>query len=132
MIRYALATHRGEITKHPYEEGLAYNRTLAAAEAQDALKWEVDVTHTREADGTLRLDLNAHDAKNAPLSALHIKAILEAPADMHRDIGITFAEDGSGRYHALTTAPAGAWTLSLEADKEGRKMFLSNNRIKLD
>ncbi len=41
MVYYALSTFSGEVDPHPYEHGLAYNRDIAAAEAQDARHWQV-------------------------------------------------------------------------------------------
>jgi len=132
MIHYALSTLRGEITPHPYEDGLAYNRQLAAAQAQDQLKWSMDGTATRAPDGKVNLDITAKDAGGQPLTDLAIKASLLAPADMKRDITADLTQTSPGHYHAAVDAAPGGWTLALEATQNGERKFVSNNRIKLN
>ena len=43
MIWVAFVTWPGLETTSAYQKGLAYNRTLAASQAQEALGWRVDV-----------------------------------------------------------------------------------------
>eukprot|EP01037_Dinobryon_pediforme_P014303 gene14303-14426_t len=102
MVYYALSTHRGEIADHPYEVGLAYNKEITAARAQDQRNWAVDVTARRDTDGLVNLDVAIKDAGGKPLEALTVTSKLQAPADMRRDIVSGLVEDAPGHYHGKT------------------------------
>ncbi len=65
MIRYALTTHSGEVTAHPYEKGLAYNSAIREAREQEARGWKVDGQATRSADGR-KAQIEASDRRATP------------------------------------------------------------------
>lgn len=44
MVTLAVRTHSGVVTDHPYEKGLAYNKVIAAEEAQEKLGWKGTLT----------------------------------------------------------------------------------------
>ena len=46
MAAYAVKTFSGLDTDNPYDSGLAYNKDIAAAKAQGALGWSVELTRT--------------------------------------------------------------------------------------
>ena len=130
MIRYALKTHSGEVTAHPYEKGLAYNAAIREAREQEARGWKVDgrVTHD---NGKARIEVTAHDASGATLTGLKVHALLAAPADVKRDHPLELTEAAPGVYRGEAPAQAGAWDLELTAARDGKTLFQSHNRITL-
>ena len=130
MIRYALETHSGEVTAHPYEKGLAYNAAIREAREQEARGWKVD-GHVTHDNGKARIEVTAHDASGATLSGLKVHALLAAPADVKRDRPLELAEVAPGVYRGEARAQVGAWDLELRAARDGKTLFQSHNRITL-
>jgi len=131
MIRFALKTHSGEVTAHPYEKGLAYNAAIREAREQEARGWKVDGQVTRAADGKAQIEVSARDAAGAPLSGLKVHALLAAPADVKRDRPLELVEAAPGVYRGDAAAQGGAWDLELTAARDGKTLFQSHNRITL-
>lgn len=132
MIHYALSTFRGEVTKHPYEEGLAYNSDIQEARAQAARGWKVEGKVARAADGQAAIEVTALDAEGKPLPGLQMSATLAAPADMKRDRAATLESVGGGVYRGSIAAPQGIWDFELAAARDGKTLFQSRNRITLE
>jgi nitrogen fixation protein FixH len=126
MAYDALSTFRGEVVAHPYQDGLAYNSQIAAAQAQAQRGWKVDVQLTPAGPrATFR------DAGGRPLDGLVVTGRWAAPADVTRDRKFAMREDGPGIYVAQGEAPAGAWDLELEAKRGDAILFRSRNRVTL-
>ena len=121
----ALSTFRGEVTDHPYEAGLAYNNQIAAADAQSARHWRVDVTLA----GGVRVMFR--DAGGRPIGGLAVSGSFAAPADMSRDRAFALREVGGGAYVGAISPPAGVWDLKLKATRGGATLFQSRNRVVL-
>ncbi|MDE3177843.1 MAG: FixH family protein [Pseudomonadota bacterium] len=127
MAYDALSTLSGEVDAHPYEDGLAYNGQIAAAQAQAQRGWKVDV----------QLDPAGpraafRDAAGRPVEGLSVTGRWDAPADMKRDHTFAMRADGPGVYVAPgATAAAGAWDLELVARRDGQTLFRSLNRVTL-
>src|SRR5665213_1399288 len=62
----AISTFRGETNAHPYEAGIKFNTELAAAAAQSARGWKVEMTMTDGVRATFR------DAQGRPLQGLSV------------------------------------------------------------
>ena len=131
MIRFALKTHSGEVTSHPYEKGLAYNSTIREAREQEARGWKVDGQATRTPEGEARIEVSARDASGAALTGLKVHALLAAPADVKRDHPLELLEVAPGVYRGAAPAQAGVWDLELSAARDGKTLFQSRNRITL-
>ena len=132
MIHYALSTFRGEVTAHPYEEGLAFNSEISEARAQAARGWQVDGKVARDPAGKAQIEVSARDADGGALTGLHIDALLAAPADKKRDHAVKLDDVGGGLYRGAVGAPSGIWDFELSASRDGKKVFQSRNRITLD
>jgi nitrogen fixation protein FixH len=126
FVTMALKTFPGEVSATPYEDGLAYDRTLAARARQAALGWTAEV----EADGApgrVRLRLTDADAK--PLDGLVVTGGLQRPATLAGAQKLTFRGLGRGLYAARAPAGGGAWDLAMTArDAQGRS-FEAERRI---
>lgn len=91
MVSLALRTHRGVVTEHPYEKGLAYNRVVAAEEAQEKLGWKATIEYRA---GTLNVAI--HDAQGAALSPDTVKVQFRRPGRPENDFEVTL-ERGMSR-----------------------------------
>jgi nitrogen fixation protein FixH len=128
MVYYALSTFRGEVDPHPYEHGLAYNKDITAAEAQDALHWHVSADVTGRSS-TRTVEAIFRDSTNQPLTGLTVTASLEFATDMTRDRHVTLTETTSGIYRGTLAVPAGQWDLVINGKRGAKQMFRSRNRI---
>lgn len=130
MIYYALTTFRGEVDPHPYEHGLAYNKDIAAAEAQYARDWQVSA-HIGSAGMARTIEAVFRDRDSKALAGLAVVAKLEFATDMGRDKQIALAEAAPGVYRGAITARSGQWDLVIEAKRAAKLMFRSRNRVTL-
>jgi nitrogen fixation protein FixH len=133
MMRLAITTLPGTEVDSAYSASLAYQREILAAQQQDARDWKVDAHIERKPDGMTVLNVHAQDRIGSPLAELSVFGRLERPIDRRADRAIDIAERGGGDYRgtAQSVAP-GQWDLVIEADTDGKRMFLSRNRIVLN
>jgi nitrogen fixation protein FixH len=111
MATLALKTNTGVVTQQPYEEGLAYNRTLEEAQKQADLGWHGIIDYKR---GQLTFVLN--DASGRPLSGAAVKAKIERPVAEGMDRVVTLTQTGPGRYSApVTFEKPGKWNVRIFA-----------------
>lgn len=126
LIYFATHTFSGLDTDHAYQEGLEYNKTIAAAAASAALGWQADVTTTPTklagaADGD-RITLRLTDKAGRPVTGLAVTGQLVRPVSTAFDRAVKFlpAGDGAGLYQADVALPArGKWELRLAARGSG-------------
>jgi nitrogen fixation protein FixH len=133
MMRLAITTLPGTEVDSAYSAGLAYQREIVAARQQNARDWKVDAHIERKPDGAAVLNVGAQDRSGAPLAGLALFARLERPTDRRADRAFEIAESGGGSYRGTAQSVAsGQWDLVIEADADGKRMFLSRNRIVLN
>jgi nitrogen fixation protein FixH len=132
MMRFAITTLSGTEVDSAYSAGLAYQKEILAAHEQNARGWKVDAHVDRKPDGGAIIVLHASDAGGAPLTGLAFSGSLERPTDRRADQPLQVVERGEGNYRgtAKDVAP-GQWDLVIEADADGKRMFLSHNRVVL-
>jgi nitrogen fixation protein FixH len=128
MIHYALSSFRGEVADHPYEAGLAFNSDIAAARAQEARNWKVDVDFNRSSP-VREFDVSAHDAQGRPVSGLSFAGVFAAPVDATLDRRVELEEKRAGVYSGEIPVVAGYWDLELTAKRGGVTLFQSKNRV---
>ncbi|MFI5013357.1 MAG: FixH family protein [Hyphomicrobiales bacterium] len=128
MVHYALSSFRGEVADHPYEAGLAFNAELAAARAQEARNWKVQVKFAHGIEGR-RLEVSARDAQGGPIGGLRFTGIFAAPVDGALDRRVGLEETGAGVYVGEVPVASGHWDLELLATRDGETLFQSKNRI---
>ncbi len=129
MAYLAIHTFSGMQTEKPYESGLAFNRAIADAQAQDARGWSVSASVDRAADGTVAVKASLTDAAKAPLSGYAVTATLRSPIDAKRDHTITLSDDGNGVYSGQANGEAGQWDLEIMALLNEKPLFRSVNRV---
>lgn len=122
MIKLAVDSFSGLDTAHPYERGLEYNDTLAAARAQEALGWQVDfnampVDRESTMGRPIAVEARFLDRGGRALTGLAVRARLVRPAATGHDVELILTERGGGRYAATTVLPlAGQWDLRIVAE----------------
>jgi nitrogen fixation protein FixH len=122
----AMRTFPGEVSKTAYEDGLAYDKTLAKRAEQARLGWTAEV----EADqGAGRILVRFADARGAPLQSLSVVGELRRPATEAGARRIELRPLGRGLYGGEAPGAGGGWDLELTArDAQGHR-FQAERRI---
>jgi nitrogen fixation protein FixH len=129
MAYKAVKTFSGEVVAHPYERGLAYNRDLEQAREQAARDWKVEARLARVSTGELEITVAARDAEGAAVSGVDMNALLAAPANLAKDVRVKLEETAPGQYVGKARVPAGQRDLVLTAERGGKEVFRSRNRV---
>lgn len=133
MMRFAITTLPGTEVDSAYSASLAYQREILAARQQNERGWQVQAHIERRPDGAAAVAIEARDHAGAPLAGLNFLARLQRPTDRRAYRAIEVTEAGSGSFHGRAEGiSAGQWDLVIEGDAEGRRMFLSKNRVVLN
>ncbi|KRQ97087.1 MULTISPECIES: FixH family protein [Bradyrhizobium] len=133
MIRLASMTLPGTEVDSAYAASLAYEKEIAAAREQDARSWKVDAHLARSADGDTALEVKARDGSGKALTGLKFTGRLERPTDRRADRVIALSEVTGGIYRGSGRAVGpGQWNLVLESEADGRRLFMSRNRVVLN
>lgn len=132
LVYYALSTFSGEEEASPYEHGLAYDKDIEAARAQEARGWNVTLGVQRPQPGSpASVALAIRDANNEALAGLDVSASFEFPTDKHLDRRVSLVENEAGEYRVEVPLRAGRWDVVIEAKGEGERLFRSRNRVTL-
>ena len=129
MAIVAVKTFSGIQTEKPYENGLAFNKEIAKAEAQSARHWSVVENLVRSPDGVVTLKSTFKDDKGLAIGGLEITTTLKAPMDAKRDHVIVLNDRGGGLYDGAVEAPAGQWDVETIAKHNNDVMYRSVNRV---
>lgn len=115
LVYYALGTFSGGERQDPYRSGLNYNQTIAEAERQAALGWNVQVDYE---DAAGRLVLRFVDKAAEPVSGLTLAAKLARPAENRKDTVLEFWEWRDGVYVSDIALDPGNWVLSVASSEQ--------------
>lgn len=130
MMTAAISTFGGVETATAYQAGLAFEREIAAADAQNALHWRVEAT-VLSASGATFIDMTVQDAQGRPVTGLSATGRLTHPADLRADHPVVFGPTAPGRFRGETSAVPGQWVLELGLLRDGERLFRSRNRVYL-
>ena len=130
MMAAAISTFGGVEAANAYQAGLAFEREIAAADAQNALHWRVEVTVV-SAGGAKFIDMTVRDAQGRPVTGLGATGRLTHPADGRADHPVVFAPTAPGRFRGELSAAPGQWVLELGLLRDGERLFRSRNRLYL-
>lgn len=110
FVYLATSTQPGLVTEHAYQKGVAYNETIAQAEAQAALGWQCRITLEGK---TLVLTLK--DKDNAPITGAAVEASITRPTSNGHDFTVALAESAPGVYSVDPAFPMpGLWNIGAQ------------------
>ena len=129
FITYALSTFSGEDIPKPYQQGLEYNRTLAARAAQAALKWSASIDVARGEGAGALVTVSIRGADGTPRTGLIVEAVLRRPIDAEFDRTVALEDIGGGSYRGLAEdMAAGQWDVIAKATGD-RSPFEAERRV---
>ena len=112
----ARSSYTGVATDQAYERGIAYNDTIARANAQEALGWDGSIVVQGANDITLKLT----DADGHAVTDAHAVLWLFRPVQRRFDMHIEMQESSSGTYSAQFDLPQpGLWEARIFVKKDG-------------
>ena len=129
MAVMAVKTFSGVHTERPYENGLAFNKEMARAEAQNARGWAVTEHIVRDASGVVTLKSIFNDDKGLAIGGLIVNTTLKAPMDSKNDHVIALNDRGDGIYDGKAEVSAGQWDVETVAQKNNDILYRSVNRV---
>lgn len=131
MMTYAISTMPGLDVSNGYVASQRMNRELDAMRQQAERGWKADVSVALQ-NRAAPINLTLTDRDGRPVTGLAVTARLAHPAITSADRLGAFSENGPGVYAAVVPdVQAGAWTLVIEASRNGERVFASRNRITL-
>jgi len=116
----------GLVSPSAYDQGLTYNRNLAAEMHQHMLGW-----HCRFAaeGGVARVELRDRDG--APLAGAEVTATFERPDREGSDFALPLAAKGAGVYASPVRVPEpGLWKVHVTA-RRGGDLYVTDTRLEL-
>lgn len=125
FVIQAVKTYPGQVSETPYEDGLAYNRTLDQRAAQAALGWSAAVS---AGEGGV-VEVAFRDRHGEPITGLKLRAVLDRPATEVGQIRPSFQEARPGIYIARTGAARGGWDLKVSAGNAAGQTFGVEQRL---
>jgi nitrogen fixation protein FixH len=127
MVAVAVATWTGmSVEGSPYDRGLAYNETLAAARAQEALGWRVGFEFESHDPTGGALDFTLADRAGHPLPGALVRARFVCPSHQGHDFELDLPETATGRYGAEVELPLpGLWEVRVRAARGGHSYQLT-------
>lgn len=132
MLYFAGRSWTGLETEGAYEKGLAYNDTIAAAEAQAALGWQVAMEAGVAGAGEAWVEVSLADRKGHPVAAREVWAQLVRPTHVGYDREAPLRDLGAGRYRGRVELPLpGQWDLRVRIEHAGG-VYRASRRLVLD
>ncbi len=111
MVTIAVRSYTGTVVSHPYEKGLNYNKTIAAAEAQEARGWKGDIRHEGK-----KLYFTLENESGQPVALKEVKANFFRPTQQGYDFNQVLKFDTVGNYSAEVNFPLpGLWEVQIFA-----------------
>jgi nitrogen fixation protein FixH len=133
FITLAVRSFPGEQEKKSYLQGLAYNDSLAAREAQEKLGWTAEIAGARLLDRRAEIILRFKSDADAPISGLAVSGRLARPADDKSDHALAFVATAPGSYSAVVDGlEPGAWRLTAAASNARGDRFALEKRLTLE
>lgn len=107
LVSTALKTHKGVVSENAYQEGLDYNKTIAAYEQQKLLGWHITPSVRKDL-----LAITVKNAQNKPITKAQVRAFVTRGDQKQFDQKITLSEKTQGIYQTdFQFAAKGKWTI---------------------
>jgi nitrogen fixation protein FixH len=131
MVGFAFASWTGIDTPDHYRRGLAYNRAIAAEEAQRRRGWRAEFKSVGTGPRHATIDLVMHDRKGEALVALDAGVRFVRPTSGGHDFSVPLHHVGGGRYEAKVEFPLhGLWAAEVWA-RRGKALHRITKRIEV-
>lgn len=119
LAYFAISSFTGLQTEGAYEKGLAYNKALAAIQAEERLGWTVEPQIDPSAITTGGpVTVTAKDRDGKPLDDLEVAIQLVRPTTAGYDSVHELVAQGAGRYQAFLKLPLpGLWDVKVLASR---------------
>jgi len=129
LVFFALDSWPGLSTDKAYEEGLAYNRTLAAASEQAARGWASAVAFEGSPQaGQARVRITGAD--DTPVAGLDVRVAFRRPVIEGFDVEVRLTETAPGLYAAGIRLPmSGRWHAVLEARRGAETVYRMRHEL---
>jgi nitrogen fixation protein FixH len=125
FVTIATRTHTGVVTDDAYNEGLAYNDTIAAVEAQQALGWQNELVYDA---GTVTFKLS--DSASKPIANAAVRAIVARPIEADKIFELALSETAAGQYTAaVDTLDNGQWDIRVFVEWQQQKYQMHERLI---
>jgi len=129
LIYFAAHSWTGLEVQHPYENGVGYNKALAAQARQDQLGWTIDARLAGPADRAV-LILTVAGPDGRPLTDLDVRAKLERPIGSPETRRLDLRPTAGGVYAAAATAlRPGQWDAEVTASRGSDRMLVTRRVI---
>ena len=116
MAMQASRTFGGTVVDNSYVASQRFNGWLAEARAQRRLDWTVDATLQPG-----RIVVVTARAPRGPMRDAAVTVLATHPLGRLPQQGLTFRQDGAGRFVATRALPAGRWLLRIEVRDHGHE-----------
>ncbi len=115
FVVVAVKSFPGEDVPRSYRQGLEYNTTIEAREAQAKLGWTARVNVVTDNGQSLILEIT--DKNGEGVDGLSTEGTLRHLVDTGNDRPLSFEGTGGGRYVVKLTPLSGRWVLNAQATK---------------
>jgi nitrogen fixation protein FixH len=127
LVWLAVGSFPGLEVDSSYRAGQEFNREIAAAATQAARGWKVDLS-TERSGADVTVTATFADRSGAPERALAVSVRLQHPTDKRHDRALVLTEVEAGVYRGVAAnVDAGSWTLVVDAQADGERLFRSRN-----
>lgn len=131
FVYFALSSWTGLETRQHYNEGLAYNRILAADDRQKTLGWQARIEVEQMAGHRARVLVTLFDRGGNALDNVDVSSSFIRPTHEGHDFSGALAPLGNGRYAAEFDVPlAGQWDVRVAANR-GDNRYYKQDRVDL-
>lgn len=121
LIYFAVQSWGGLVTDRAFERGIAYNRLIAAAAAEEALGWKADIALENAAKGQgPALVVALRKADETPMTRAVVAVEAQRPLEAQKPVIISMRYIGDGRYAGAAEAlRPGQWDIRVTVANEG-------------
>lgn len=130
LTAYAISSFSGEDVSKPYQQGLEYNKALAARAAQSNLGWTalIDVQRVGKRGGAIVVTIKGKD--HGARAGLTVEVMLRRPTDASLDRTVALQANGEGKYSGTVDGlAAGQWDVIARTSAEDGTPFEARRRI---
>jgi nitrogen fixation protein FixH len=123
LVYFATQSWGGLVSNHAFQRGVAYNRLIAEAAAEEALGWKADVAYRPATDGkAAALVVALRDADGKPMDGAAIAIEAQRPLEAQAPLAVELHYVGDGRYAASMDAlRVGQWDIRLTVAADGHE-----------